>query len=84
LRLSIVCKHVDVQAFPAANAGPRFWQLLMQILTSQPAASAGRAETKDSPQTSTVEKIASDKRRDIAPSRKKRKEFEFLPNAVPS
>jgi hypothetical protein len=65
LRLSIVCRQNDVQAFPAANWGPRFWQLLMQILTSQPAASAGRAATKDSPKMRIVDKIASDKRHDM-------------------
>jgi hypothetical protein len=38
-------------------------QMFIQVLTSQFTASAGGAETKDSPQTSIVDKIASDNRR---------------------
>jgi hypothetical protein len=64
-RLSIVCRQKEVQAFPAANWGPRFWQLLMQTLTSHLAASPGRAETKDSPEMRIVDKIATEKRRDM-------------------
>ena len=47
LRLSIVCRHPEVQAFPAANCGPRFWHALVQALTSQltAAARADGAET---------------------------------------
>ena len=46
LRLSIVCRHPEVQAFPAANCGPRFWHALVQALTSQLTAAA-RADGAD-------------------------------------
>lgn len=62
LRSCIVIWHHELQLVRAVPIFPLL-QMFIQVLTSQFTASAGRAETKDNPQTSTVDKIASDKRR---------------------
>jgi hypothetical protein len=53
-----------VQPCPAPYWGFRFWHALIQVLTSQLTASAGRGAKKiDSPQTTAADINASDNRR---------------------
>jgi hypothetical protein len=63
LRLSIACRHPDVQAWPVANRGPRHWHALIQALRSQLTASAGAANMTDCPWMRAANMNASDNRR---------------------
>jgi len=70
--------HAELQPGPAAPWGFRFWHTLTQALKLQlTAASTGGAKAAMRPKMNTVDSKASDKRRNIDPSRNRENNLSF-------